>query len=164
VVSLDLSLKMLLMRKDSEDYRAVQGMSYELPFQSGVFDMVISIAALHHIAERINVKKTINEMKRVARKGGHIVLWDHNPYNPYWKVIMKKVPQDTGEERLIGIDELTEPFRTGGFSFEIYRKGFMPDFMPEKLAGLFRVFEALIEKIPLLNLFTAHNVIVARKL
>jgi len=164
VVSLDLSGNMLLMRRHLKGYQAVQGISHELPFKTDVFDLVISIASLHHIAETGKVKRTIDEMKRVTKKGGYIVLWDHNPLNPYWKIIMKKVPQDTGEERLIGIHELINPFASEGYSYKVFRKGFIPDFAPKRFMRLFRFFEKIIECLPVLNLFAAHNVIVGRKL
>jgi ubiquinone/menaquinone biosynthesis C-methylase UbiE len=164
VVSLDLSMNMLLMRKHVKRYQPVNGISHELPFKSCVFDLVISIASFHHIAERESVRMTIEEMKRVTRKGGHIVLWDHNPLNPYWKIIMKKVPQDTGEERLITQGELVGPFSGEGYSYEVFRRGFIPDFAPKRLMNVLRLIEKIVEFLPALNIFAAHNVIVARKL
>lgn len=164
VVSLDLSRNMLLVRRRVSGYQPVNGISYELPFKSDVFDMVISIASLHHIADREKIKSTISEMKRITKKGGYIVLWDHNPLNPYWKLIMKRVPQDTGQERLIGVRELVAPFASGGYSYKVFKKGLVPDFAPKGLMKLFKIIERLFECIPVLNLFAAHNVIVIKKL
>lgn len=164
IISLDLSMNMLLIRKHVKDYLPVQGISYELPFQSDVFDLVLSVAAFHHIAEREKINRTINEMKRVTKRGGVIVIWDHNPINPYWKVIMKKVPQDTGEERLINVNELVQPFLSEEYSYRVFKKGFIPEFIPKSLMHPFQIFEKFSERIPLLNLFAAHNVIVAKKL
>ena len=48
-------------------------------------------------------------MVRVARPGGRILVWDHNPRNPYWGRLMARVPQDTGEERLIPERSHTHP-------------------------------------------------------
>ena len=45
-------------------------------------------------------------MLRVLRSGGHLLIWDHNPRNPYWNFLMKRVPQDCGEERLIHKNEI----------------------------------------------------------
>ena len=164
VTSLDLSMNMLLIRKHLKKYSPVQGTSYELPFQSDVFDLVLSVAAFHHIAEKEKTNRTINEMKRVTKKGGVIVIWDHNPINPYWKVLMKKVPQDTGEERLISVREFVQPFLSEEYTYEVFKKGFIPDFIPRSLMRLFKIFENFSERIPLLNLFAAHNVIVVKKL
>jgi len=164
VVSLDLSRNMLLVRRHVNGYQPINGISYELPFKSDIFDMVISIASLHHIADIEKIKSTLNEMKRIIKKGGYIVLWDHNPLNPYWKFIMKRVPQDTGQERLIRASELVGPFTSGGYSYKVFRKGFIPDFVPKCLMKLFKIVEGLFECVPLLNLFAAHNVVVIKKL
>ena len=53
-------------------------------------------------------------MARVSRPGGRIVIWDHNPRNPYWSLLMARVPQDTGEERLIGEQEVIDGLMAGG--------------------------------------------------
>lgn len=163
VVSLDSSENMLSIRKGAIGYQPVKGLSYELPFEGDTFDLVVCIAALHHVAEKDKVRQTIEEMKRVVKKGGHIVLWDHNPLNPYWKIIMKRVPQDTGAERLIPQSEMTGPFEGGGYRWAIYKKGFVPDFAPKRLMGFFRLLERFVEIMPGLNLLAAHNVVVARK-
>ena len=42
------------------------------------------------------------------------MVWDHNPRNPYWPYLMKRVPQDIGEERLIGLEELLGGLEAGG--------------------------------------------------
>ncbi len=47
-------------------------------------------------------------MVRVAKPVGRVLIWDHNPRNPYWRLLMARVPQDTGEERLIGVTELLD--------------------------------------------------------
>lgn len=163
VVSLDSSENMLSMRIGVNGYKPVKGLSYELPFESAVFDLVVCIAALHHVAEKDKVRQTIEEMKRVVKKGGYIVLWDHNPFNPYWKIIMKRVPQDTGAERLIPQIEMTGPFQEGGYSWAIYKKGFVPDFALKRFMGFFRLLERFVEVMPVFNLLAAHNVVVARK-
>jgi ubiquinone/menaquinone biosynthesis C-methylase UbiE len=164
VVSLDLSRNMLMVRRHVSGYQPVNGISYELPFKSDVFDMVISIASLHHIADRERIQSTISEMKRIIKKGGCIVLWDHNPLNPYWKFIMKRVPQDTGQERLISVSELAAPFASANYSYKVFRRGFVPDFAPKRLIKLFKIIERLFEWLPLFNLFAAHNVVVIKKL
>ena len=77
---------------------------------------------------------------------------------------MKKVPQDTGEERLIGVRELVAPFKSAEYSYEVFKKGFVPDFTPKITIKLCAFFERLFESLPVLNLLAAHNVIVIRKI
>ncbi len=81
---------------------------------SGSFDLVLTVAALHHIADPVAVRATLAEMVRVCRPGGRIVVWDHNPRNPDWKLLMARVPQDDGTERLIGEREVLDGIRSGG--------------------------------------------------
>jgi UDP-glucose 4-epimerase len=69
---------------------------------------------MHHIAAPEAVRATLAEMVRVARPGGWVLVWDHNPRNPYWKLLMKRVPQDTGDERLIPERELLAGLRAAG--------------------------------------------------
>jgi hypothetical protein len=93
-----------------------------------------------------------------------VVLWDHNPANPYWPVLMKRVPQDTGDERLVPLEEILSGVRAAGLRpFRVFRSGFTPDFLPVWLAGPWRLVERTVETVPGLNRFAAHNVVVARK-
>ena len=46
---------------------------------------------------------------------------------------------------------------------EIFRSGWIPDFAPNSMMRFFKIFEALMERIPVLNIFSAHNVIVLTK-
>ena len=71
------------------------------PTSDDTFDLVLSVATMHHIADPDGVRATLAEMVRVARPGGRVLVWDHNPRNPYWSRLMAKVPQDDGSERLV---------------------------------------------------------------
>jgi hypothetical protein len=103
-------------------------------------------------------------MGRVVRPGGFVVLWDHNPANPYWPILMKRVPQDSGDERLVPLDELLRDVSAAGLVLHrATRSGFMPDFMPARAAGAWRWVERTVEVTPGLNIFAAHNVVVARR-
>ena len=68
------------------------GFGERLPFRDGSFDLAITVATLHHITDPGRIAETIAEMCRVTRPGGHVVVWDHNPYNPYWPLLMKARP------------------------------------------------------------------------
>ena len=101
MTGLDPSEGMLdVMRAEHPEVAAVRGSGDELPFETASFDLVLTVAALHHIADPAAVRATLAEMVRVCRPGGRIVVWDHNPRNPYWKLLMARVPQDDGSERL----------------------------------------------------------------
>jgi ubiquinone/menaquinone biosynthesis C-methylase UbiE len=74
VVGLDLSLPMLRLaeRKFTEyPYHAVLGNMMILPFKDCSFDKVVSITALEFIPD---AKRTVDELFRVAKNGGIIVV------------------------------------------------------------------------------------------
>ncbi len=102
VVGLDLSYGMLL--QGGRRLRYVQGDGAALPFPDASFDATVTVAALHHIFEPRAVAATIREMLRVTRPGGAAIIWDHNPLNPYWPLLMRRLPQ---AQRLEGALEAT---------------------------------------------------------
>jgi ubiquinone/menaquinone biosynthesis C-methylase UbiE len=165
VVGVDPSDGMLeVMRERSPEVEAVQASGTALPFEADRFDLVLTIATLHHIAEPGGVRLTLAEMVRVARPGGKVLIWDHNPRNPYWSRLMAKVPQDTGEERLIPAAEVMSGLTAAGAQvLSCQELGFVPDFTPPVAVRAAAGAERLLERTPRLNRFAAHNVIVARK-
>jgi hypothetical protein len=107
---------------------------------------------------------TVREMGRVVKRGGFVVLWDHNPANPYWPILMKRVPQDSGDERLVPLAEILDDVHAAGLAvYRAMRSGFTPDFLPRSLAAPWRLVERAVEVTPGLNVLAAHNVVIARK-
>jgi SAM-dependent methyltransferase len=165
VVGLDPSEGMLnVMRRRAPAIPAVQGSGTNLPFDDEEFDLTLSVATLHHIADPAAVRSTLLEMARVTRVGGHVLVWDHNPTNPYWPLLMKRVPQDSGDERLVDLDELLGGLASGGTDPVLVRHlGFVPEFTPPRLIGAARLVERAIERTPGLRRLCAHNVVLAVK-
>jgi len=144
---------------------ASQASSTRLPFADATFDVVFCVAMLHHVAEPVAVRETVREMVRVAKPGGMIVYWDHNPFNPYWPNIMSRVPQDTGEERLIPEAEIRSDLAGLSVVVASHQMGFVGDFVPPGLLKLFQLLESVVESIPgMRRIICAHNVIKAQKL
>ena len=109
VAGIDPSEGMLeVLRERTPAVEAVRAEGTAIPFPDDSFDVVLSVAVMHHIADAAEVRGTLAEMTRVTRPAGRILVWDHNPRNPYWRLLMARVPQDTGEERLIPEDELLD--------------------------------------------------------
>jgi ubiquinone/menaquinone biosynthesis C-methylase UbiE len=153
-----------VLRERSPAVRAVRGSGTELPFPDESFDLVLSVAVMHHIADAPDVTRTLAEMVRVARPGGRILVWDHNPRNPYWKLLMARVPQDTGEERLIPEDELVGGLRAAGARVLLAEQlGMVPDFTPRAWLRAAAAAERAVERTPLVRRLAAHNVILATK-
>lgn len=146
------------------DLNAVHAFGEHLPFADNSFDLSYCVAVMHHVAAPEAVRATLLEMVRVVKPGGHILIWDHNPRNPYWPILMKRVPQDTGAERLIPEHEILDGFEAGGARVIDNRAlGFVPDFTPRPLLKAVITAEGVVERVPLLNRLCAHNVILAVK-
>ncbi|MCM8786155.1 MAG: class I SAM-dependent methyltransferase [Candidatus Omnitrophica bacterium] len=144
--------------------KIIKGDMLNLPFPSESFDLVISVVSLHHLGNLNKVKTAIKEMARVTKKSGIILIWEHNPNNLYWYFLMKRVPQDTGDEKLIPARIILKEFRKNKISvIKTIKTGFVPDFAPKQILPLLDFLEKGIQKIFPLNLILAHNVIVGKK-
>ena len=52
-----------------------------LPYEDEAFDLVFAICVLHHVAVCERPRFT-SELRRVVRRGGLVVVFEHNPFNP----------------------------------------------------------------------------------
>jgi len=52
-----------------------------LPFPDQSMDITFAICVLHHVPPK-RIEKFIQEMKRVTKKDGLIIIFEHNPFNP----------------------------------------------------------------------------------
>jgi SAM-dependent methyltransferase len=164
VYGVDLSASMVLKARQRGLVGTYAAITSALPFADDSFDLALTVATLHHLELPERVAATVTEMGRVVKHGGFVVLWDHNPANPYWPILMKRVPQDSGDERLVPLGELNRDVDAAGLrAYRIARSGLMPDFMPRALMPLARLLERIVEVTPGLNVFAAHNVVVAQK-
>jgi hypothetical protein len=77
---------------------------------------------------------------------------------------MKRVPQDSGDERLVPLEEILNDVAEAGLqTVSVRRLGFVPEFVPRGLMPLAQTAERLVEAVTLLSRLAAHNVVVARK-
>ncbi len=164
VTGLDASSGMLeVLSRRRGEIASVLGSATAMPFFDGEFDAAITVATLHHIAGPGDVRLALGEMVRVVRADGLVIVWDHNPRNPYWPHVMRRVPQDTGTERLIGRDEIVDALKAAGATIvSAGELGLVPDFTPPWALGLARTAERVAERTPLAKRLCAHNVVVAR--
>ncbi len=134
-----------------------------LPFPSEKFDVTYSIAVFHHLINKELVAAAIKEMIRVTKKGGTLIIWDHNPKNPYWPIILKKLPWDKNV-RLVPEEEIIDvAIKLKINLIKVFKKGFIPDFIPKFLMPMTVFCEKILEKIPSINNLAAHNVFVLKK-
>lgn len=72
------------IEKAIQDHPGVHYQSYDglrLPFEDDSFDLVYSICVMHHVPPH-QWQNFVREMKRVLRKGGLVLVFEHNPRNP----------------------------------------------------------------------------------
>lgn len=165
VIGIDESMGMLKECQHAHHLPCLCGSSSCLPLASNSVDAAICVATLHHIRQEELVRLTVSEMLRVVKPGGWILLWDHNPLNPYWPFLMRRLPQDQEPTRLVPLRELLEDLK-GNMVLRIdaKRSGFVPDFAPRRLLWFFQALEWVVERLPGLRLFCAHNVVLVQKL
>jgi SAM-dependent methyltransferase len=165
---LDVSIGMVqqALRKD-EQLRCALASGTAIPFADNSFDVVFCAAVLHHIAEPAAVAQAIREIIRVTKLGGTAIIWDHNPLNPYWPILMSRVPQDIGEERLISRAEIGATLsalqREWSLTIKWRQLTFIPDFVPVWSMPVLKPIERICEQIPLLQRISAHNVAIVTK-
>lgn len=164
VTGLDASLGMLHEAPSDGPSERLLGSATHLPFCDGAFPGVITVATLHHIAEPPLVAATLEEIVRVTAPGGAAVIWDHNPRNPYWPMLMKRMPQDEEDTRLIPLEEILGVLdRITGHTVNFSRHGWVPDFIPAWSLGAFKILEEVLERLPVISTISAHNVVIVRK-
>lgn len=59
-----------------------------LPYQDGQFDVTFCVCVIHHVPPD-RWQQFINEMRRVTRTGGVIVVYEHNPKNPFTRKVVR---------------------------------------------------------------------------
>jgi ubiquinone/menaquinone biosynthesis C-methylase UbiE len=162
-VGVDVSDAMV-ERANARGVDARKAAADELPFVDGSFDVVTCIAVLHHLIDPALVHRAILEMARVLRPGGVAIVWDHNPWNPYWPLLMRHLPQDQGDEKLVAARRIVGSFRAAGLdNVTVRRLTFVPDFVPPGVLKYAARIERVLEKTPGLRLIAAHNVITGRR-
>lgn len=163
VVLADQSEAMCRLARRKGLKRVVCADAARLPFKPGRMRLSYSIAAFHHLIRPETVARAVEEMHRILAPGGALIIWDHNRRNPYWKIIMAKVPQDSGDERIVPLEEFRAHFARLGCAWSVAYSGWMPDFAPRPLLRPARALEWLLERLPGVRGLGAHNVFVARK-
>ena len=164
VTGLDASRGMLEETPEDRPIARVLASATHLPFAEGSFPAVITVAMLHHIADPAPVAAAVREILRVTAPGGAAVIWDHNPRNPYWPFLMRRVPQDEEETRLIPAEEVLAALgNPAAGAVRLTRSGWVPEFVPAWSLPAFRAIETALEALPGIRSFSAHNVIIVRK-
>ncbi|HSU97709.1 MAG TPA: class I SAM-dependent methyltransferase [Gemmatimonadaceae bacterium] len=71
----------------------------ELPFPPGSFDLTFTACVFHHI-DRDEHARWAGELFRTLRPGGSLMLFEHNPFNPLTRKVVRDCPFDAGVQLL----------------------------------------------------------------
>ena len=79
------------------------------------FDLVISCHVFHHIplAERATAAKILRHRMKPSSK---LVIWEHNPFNPFTRMLVKMCPFD-GDARLLTLNTTKTLFGKNSFRY-----------------------------------------------
>lgn len=119
----DLSTKMIQEAKKrlgpGVDLKAADAV--KLPYKSEMFDIIICNASFHHYTEP---DKAIEEIKRVLKKGGTLILGDPTlPGKLMLKIINSRLKDsDSGDYRIYGKEEIIPLFQAHSFSVSQWKR------------------------------------------
>jgi ubiquinone/menaquinone biosynthesis C-methylase UbiE len=113
VIGIEPSEVMIKQGKKHSNLKWIQGKAEKLPIADNSVDGVISMLAIHHFGD---LKKSLNEMMRVVKDGGSIVILFADPrlcpddfwLSDYFARIFNKA-----EEAYLSIEELEKEFKEG---------------------------------------------------
>ena len=143
--------------------RRLRGLLVGAALRGRLFDLSLTVATLHHLETPLRVADTIAEMGRVVRRGGFVLIWDHNPLNPYWPILMKRVPQDTATSGWSRWGRSWPTSRRPACADSVRRLGPGAGLRAGRLMPLARGASGSSKRSSRSSLLAAHNVVVAQK-
>ena len=120
ITCLDLTEEMLAQGKKLAEETQIKniyfqtGNAEELPYQAETFDLVITRLSFHHFT---NPQKPFQEMQRVLKKGGKMIVWDMEATEEPLREINDK------------IEKMRDPSHTRILSRKEFEKMFQKDFI-----------------------------------
>jgi ubiquinone/menaquinone biosynthesis C-methylase UbiE len=122
-------------------YDAYDGVN--LPYPDASFDVAYAICVLHHVPVP-QWQKFVDEMRRVVRPGGQILLIEHNPLNPATQFVVRNAPMDENAV-LVWPRRLRALMRAAGLLEPDTRYILFTPFE----GGFFRRLDRLLKRVPL---------------
>jgi SAM-dependent methyltransferase len=114
-----------------------------LPFPDASFDLAFTSCVFHHI-DRAQHERWARELRRVLAPGGALFVFEHNPYNPFTRGVVRDCVFDRGVV-LLTPGYAQALFRRAGFNAEAPKFYF---FFPHALSW-FRPLERLLRWLPI---------------
>lgn len=123
-------------------FKAQDGVATMLPPE--LFDLIVVSAVLHHIAPDQRVD-AYAELHRLLRRGGHLVVFEHNPWNPVTRYVVAHTPIDE-HAVLLAPPEVAAALDAGGWH-DIRTNHFM--FLPPRLRLMATVTDRVFGWLPM---------------
>jgi ubiquinone/menaquinone biosynthesis C-methylase UbiE len=93
------AIEMARRRNPHVNYDVYDGS--RLPYADETFDVLFTIGVMHHVA--VDQRNTfVSEARRVLRRGGIFVIFEHNKLNPLVRWIVARIPFDRNAVLLTG--------------------------------------------------------------
>lgn len=121
------------------------GSIYKIPYISNSFDYVFVHDVIHHVDEKKKREgkhlKALEELRRVCKKGGSIIIVEGNRYNPLFYPHMVKMRKHEHLVQRYFKRIIKKTFGGDDISF----KFFEAHLYPKKLIGFFKIYEYIME-------------------
>jgi SAM-dependent methyltransferase len=94
VVGVDISAALVDLARQRNPKAAYDAFAGgRLPYEDGAFDIVFALCVLHHVPVEER-RMFVEEMRRVTRAGGLVVVGEHNPLNPLTQLVVRRCAFD----------------------------------------------------------------------
>lgn len=121
-----------------------KGSIYKLPYKANTFDYVFLHDVLHHVDEKCqqleNHTKSLEDIKRVVKRNGVVIIIEGNRYNPLFYPHMVKIRHHEHFKQEYFKLLVKKVFRNPTFLF------FEAHLYPKKLYKIFKIYEAFMER------------------
>lgn len=116
---------------------------FRLPFEDGSFDLCFSACVFHHISHAEH-EHWLAELRRVTRRNGMLVIFEHNPVNPLTVSAVRNCPFDEHAVLMHASALKQRIARAGWKNAEAVYRMFFPGFL-----SFARPLEKFMRKLPL---------------
>ena len=117
----------------------------ELPYKEEEFDVVFTSMVFHHIEHKLH-HIVLKEIHRVLKKGGRFYNFEHNPYNPLTRKVVRECIFDEDAVLLKPSYNRKVTIESG---FKVERLSYTLFFPRQKIFTLFHLLEPAFSWIPI---------------
>jgi uncharacterized protein (TIRG00374 family) len=166
VIGIDTSVSQLQMAKgNAPEATLVGGDICTLPYRNNSINIAYGINIFHHLPDKKSQQKAFQEIHRVLKPDGRLILHEMNPTSPWFRFYLGYILPlfnriDRGVEIWIYPKQLEQPQL-----FELEKVDyftFLPDFIPRRIIKMMTGLEDVLEK-SLLKRYSAHYMAILKK-